>query len=61
MGFIPSFLPDYELATLINAIDRMTTSVSIAFIYGSNLLLTRAFQTDYMALGIRKSPISLCL
>ncbi len=46
IGLIPSFLPLYELASPINAIDNKTNRVSNPLISGMNLRLTPAFHSD---------------
>jgi hypothetical protein len=61
IGLIPSFLPLYELANPINAIENMTNRVSNPLISGINLRLTPAFHNDWIAFGIRNNPISLYL
>jgi hypothetical protein len=59
--FIPSFLPVCELARPMKAIAKTTIIVSMPLIVGIIPLLTRAFQMDCTAFGIKNNPISLYL
>ena len=61
MAFIPSCLPVWVLANPISPIEIITKNISRPLMTGSSPLLTNPFHSDWMALGKRNKPISLCL
>ena len=59
--FIPSCLPVWVLANPISPIEIITKNISRPLMTGSSPRLTNPFHSDWIALGKRNKPISLCL